>query len=131
MTVSIKVHIGHGVDRKRNVEPVFVCLARCGLDADAGRDASDHNMCDAQSLQVFVETRVRERSPRTLRHSVVFRLLVYLRNKIGPIGGKLPAWARLFRPSRRSTGDVDKHHRQPMATECIGQRAGVLHSPIG
>src|ERR1700733_9952672 len=49
VTVSIKVHIGHGVDRERNVEPVFVCLARCGLDADAGRDASDHNVRDAQS----------------------------------------------------------------------------------
>ena len=78
MTVSIKVHVGHGVDRKRDAESVFVCSAtRCGLDADAGRDAGDHNMRDVQTLPgVRRDSWVRERSPRTLRHSVVSRVLV-------------------------------------------------------
>ena len=59
------------------------------FDTDASGDAGDNDLCDTQVLQVLLEARVRERSPLSLRHRVVSRLLVQLRDEIGPSGGKL------------------------------------------
>jgi hypothetical protein len=125
VSVSISVHVGHGVDGEGDVESELVRVAGGRLDAYAGSDAGDNNLRDAQPFQTLFEVRVRERSPRPLRHRVVSRLSVELGDEIGPSGGKLAA-ASLFRPARGRTIDVNEHDWQVMPTECVRQCASVF-----
>jgi hypothetical protein len=74
--VGVEVHVGHGIDGKRDVEAEFLRLARGRLDTDAGGDTGENDLRDAEVLQVVVEAGVRERSPGALGDGVVCGLLV-------------------------------------------------------
>ena len=91
--VSLWARICHGVHGQGDVEPAFVGLACGRLDTEAGGDASDHDLRNIQVLQVLLQARIPERSPLLLCHRVVARLLVKLRDQIGPPCGKLAATA--------------------------------------
>jgi hypothetical protein len=75
---------------------------------------------------MLFEIRVRERAPGALRHQVVFRLLMQLRDQVGPSGGRVSRSASLLGSARRATGNIDEHHWQPAAAECVSQCSGAL-----
>ena len=129
--VGISIKVRQGIDGEGDIQPVLMGLLCGRLDADARGDDSDHDLRGTQLLQMLVEARVRERSPRPLRHRMVSRLPVQLRDEIGPSGKKLRDVARLFRPARGRTADRDEYHRQAVATECVSQRTGGLHDLVG
>ena len=50
--MRVGVAVRRSVNREGNVEAQFVGLACRDLDAIAGGDASNHDLCDAKRLQV-------------------------------------------------------------------------------
>jgi hypothetical protein len=54
-------------------------------------------------------------------------LSVQLGNKIGPSRRKPQRSPRLLRSPRRPAGNIDEHNRKTAATECVRERASVVH----
>ncbi len=119
VVVSVCVHVRHGVYCKSHVEAVLVRMACRRLDSDTGSDSGDHHLGDAQVFEVLLQAGVGKCSPRPFGHRMVGRLLVQLRDQIGPSGREVSATPRLFRSAGRSTVNVDQHHRQSVPAECV------------
>jgi len=83
-------------------------------------------MGDTLLLQSFIETGIRECPPRSLRDDVIFRLLLKLRDEIGPIEQKFGQVERLLSAARRAAGNVDEHNGQGVAAVRVRQLDGVL-----
>src|SRR4029077_9606539 len=126
VSVSVGVQVGHGVDGEDNIETAFVGLTGGRFHAKAGGDTGEKNLRYTQTFQARFEPSIGERAPRSFGDSVVRRLLIQFRNKLGPIGGEIPGPERLFRSPGSTTSDVDQNDRLLVAAEGIGQGGGVL-----
>ena len=97
--------VGHRVDGKRHVIAEFMRLAGGQLDAGAGGDSGDHDLGNAEALEMLLEARACECAPGSLGDRVILRLAVELGDEFRPIGGKRSEIRRLsVRPgAKRST----------------------------
>jgi hypothetical protein len=127
--VSVGARDRHGLNGNGDIESALMRVACGRLDIDASGDAGDHDLSDTELLQMFFQTRVSERSPRPLRHRIVFRLTGSARGRDRPIrrAAQLSTAASLFRSTRCSAGDVDEHDRQTVVAKRVSQRDRVLH----
>lgn len=101
------------------------------LDADAGGDAGDGDLGDAEFFQVRSQPGVGEGAPGSLGERVIMRLGVQLRDEIGPAGGKFADADPLLRAARRAAGDIDEDDREVVAAERIGEGGGARHDRVG
>src|ERR1700722_6339847 len=122
--MGVRVQVGHGIDSQGYIEPVLIGMTCGGLEPYAGGEAEDHDLRDAELLQVLVEVGVGEGAPRPLRDEVIFGLPVQLGNQVGEIRGELPHSRRRFCAAGRAPGNVHEHDRQMVTAEGIEQLPG-------
>ena len=99
--VSLGAAVGHRVDGKRHVIAEFMRLAGGRLDAGAGGDSGDHDLGNAEALEMLLEARACECAQGSLGDRVILRLAVELGDEFRPIGGKRSEIRRLFGSARR------------------------------
>lgn len=98
-------------------------VARRRFDAEAGGDAGDHHLGDAERLQVRLGIRAGERARSPLGDRVILRLPVQFGNEVGPVRGQRGQLAGLLCAPQRHADDSDEHDRQIAAAKGLRQFA--------
>ena len=107
-----------------HIEPMLVGLARGCLNSNGRRHSRHNHLGNASLLELVFKIRRCECAPASLGDDNIARLLIQLRQKVGPSLGKCRVAARtLLRPSRRPARHVDQHDWKVLRTENIYQRA--------
>src|SRR5580698_797299 len=129
--VRFRTHIGHGVDRKRDVESCLIRLSGSSFDACSGCHARDNNLRYSVGLQLRLKIRTRKCTPCPLRHHDIASLAIELRNQIAEALGERRDTARLLRPTWCASSDIDQNDREIPLTKGVKQSAVSLNDVSG
>src|SRR5579871_1141338 len=125
--VRFGTHIGHGVDRKRDVESCLIRLSGSSFDTCSGCHARDNNLRYPVGLQLCLKIRTRKCTPCPLRHHDIASLAIKLRNQMAEALGERRDSPRLLGPSWCTSSDIDQNDREIMLTKGIEQSAVSLN----
>jgi len=121
--VRLLADIGHCIECEAHVESLLVGLARRRLDATGGHHSGHNHLGNASRLELTFKIRCCECAPTSLGDDDIARLLIQLRQEVGPALGKrcAAAWT-LFRPAWRPSRHIDQHDWEFLRTKNIDQR---------
>ena len=101
-------NIGHCIECEGHIEPLLVGLAGGCLNAAGCSHSSHNNLGNASRLELAFKIRGSECAPASLGDDKIARLLIQLRQKVGPSLGKRCVDAQtLYRPARRTSRHID------------------------
>ncbi len=126
--VRLFADIGHCIECEGHIESLLVGLPRRRLNANRCRHSSHNHLGNASRLELAFKIRCCECAPASLGDDNIARLLIQLRQKVGPSLGKRHVAARtLLRPARRPSRHIDQYDWKVLRTKNIDQRARPIN----
>ena len=115
VAMIVEVAIGHRIGDGDDVKAMVEGVAGGRLDAAAGGDAGEKNLGDAAAAQDQLQGGPVEGADLQLRHRMIARLAVKLRDQVCPVGRRRKIEFRLGAAGGHA-GDIDQDDRQfPLA----------------
>ena len=115
------VPVGHRVGGQHDVVAVLVRGPGGRLDPGTGRDPGQHDLGDTALAQQRVQRGAVERAPGLLGHQQIIRLLVHLRDDVGPVRRRSERRTADVSAAGRDARHVDQHDWEAVPAEGRGQ----------